>query len=562
MKPSLLSASALLAALMPAAQAQFKLQQLSSLPANIGGTASGAGEITSFDSSTNRLFVTRSETNVASGVNYFDVSNPSSPQPLGFIDFSNVFGGGASQIFSLTSVAVDPAGRGFGVAAIVPKVNAPGSGDYRTGLIGIFDTSTGAVLQTLDVGYHPDSVTFSPDGTRLLVANEGEYSVLPGVNQRPGSISVLDISGITSANKGTSIAGLTSAQVNTVDFSTANITGLRAPAVSLPGTGGNETMVQAMEPEYISVVGDRAFVSLQDNNAMAELNLSTMTWSSVRSMGTITHSIDAISNSTAMQTHTITGMPMPDNIAAFTSGGKTYIATANEGDARVDGVGPAATNVDEIRVSNLGTTNFPGYDGDTPLDRPALDNLRISRLDGDTDGDGSINVITTFGTRSISIYDADTGDLVWDSGSFLETQIAANDPTHYADGRSGQKGPEPEALTLGEVDGRTLLVAGMERSNHIFLFDITDPTAPIFQDFELAGDTYVRPESINFLSAANSPTGLPMLIVGFEGSGDRATEGLAFFNITTTAPIPEPSAPLLALGGLLAGLSRRKRRKL
>ncbi|RYD34336.1 MAG: hypothetical protein EOP86_11200 [Verrucomicrobiaceae bacterium] len=556
MKNLSFSTAVLLTVSATAAHAQLKLQQLASLSANIGDASSaGGGEITSFDSSTNRLFVTRSQADTASGVNYFDLSNPSNPQPLGFIDFSNVLGGGASQIFSLTSVAADPAGRGFGVASIVPKVNTPASGNYRTGLIGIFDTATGTILQTLDVGYHPDSVTFSPDGSRILVSNEGEYSVVAGSNQRPGSVSVVDVSGITALNKGTAIPGLGAAQVNTLDFSSANLNGLRAPSAFLPGVGGSETMVQAIEPEYVSVVGNRAFVSLQDNNALAELNLSTMQWSSVRSLGTITHSIDALTDSKTLQTHTVAGLPMPDNIAAFTTGGKTYIASANEGDARVDNTGDATTR-DDIRVSDLGKPGFPAYDGDTPLD-PALANLRISRVDGDTDGDGAINVITTFGTRSISIHD-DNGSLVWDSGNFLETYIADNDPTHYPDNRSPQKGPEPEALTIGEVDGRTVLVAGMERSNHIFVFDITDPTAPVFQDFALASGSFVRPESINFISAADSPNGQAMLVVGFEGDGTSATEGLALFALGTNL-IPEPSVSMLALGGLLAGLQRRRR---
>lgn len=552
MKHLSFSTAALLALSASGAHAQFELQKLSSLSANIGAGTSGAGEITSFDPATDRLFVTRSETDVASGVNYFDLSNPNNPTPAGFIDFSNILGGGASQIFSLTSVAVDPAGRGFGVASIVPKVT---SSEYRTGLLGIFDTTTGAILGTLDVGYHPDSVAFSSDGLRVTVANEGEYSTVVGAPQRQGSVSVVDFSGITAANKSSALPAMTNALVNTVDFSSANIAGLRAPSTVLPGVGGTETQVQAMEPEYVSVSGNRAFVSLQDNNAIAELNLSTMEWTTVRSLGTITHTIDAVSGNGAGQTHTVAGLPMPDNIGTFTAGGKTYIATANEGDARVDFTGDTTTR-DDIRVSDLNKPGFPTYEG--PALDPALNNLRISRVDGDTDGNGSINVVTTFGTRSISIYDADTGALVWDSGAFIETKIASDDPSHYVDSRSPQKGPEPEALTIGEVDGRTLLVAGMERSSHIFLWDVTDPTNPVFQQFALGDGTFLRPESINFISAANSPTGFALLVVGFEGDGTAATEGFSVFGIGTSA-IPEPSVSLLAVGGLLAGLRRRRR---
>ena len=225
----------------------------------------------------------------------------------------------------------------------------------------------------------------------------------------------------------------------------------------------------------------------------------------------------------------------------------------------MDNTGATNTTRDDIRVSNLGQTNYPGYDGDTPLD-PALNNLRIDRLAGDTDNDGSINVITTFGTRSFSIYDADTGDLVWDSGSFFETWIATNDPDSYPESRSVQKGPEPEAIAVGMVDGQRLAAIGLERSNHVFLFNITDPAAPVFQDFKLAtdefGNEHLRPESINFISAADSPTGQPLLVVGFEGDESRDSERLAIFAITQ---VPEPGSATLC--GLVLALGAWRRRR-
>lgn len=160
--------------------------------------------------------------------------------------------------------------------------------------------------------------------------------------------------------------------------------------------------------------------------------------------------------------------------------------------------------------------------------------------EGDTDGDGDYDELYSFGTRSFSIWNADTGELIYDSGDDFE-QITAeqlgydgfnnNNTENKGDNRSDDKGPEPEALAVGEVNGHYYAFIGLERTGGIMMYNIDDPTAPEFveyllnrdlevdieTDLESAGD--LAPEGMAFVDAADSPTGNALLIVGNEVSG-------------------------------------------
>jgi hypothetical protein len=542
-----------------------------------GGTS--AGEIVSFDPGTNRLFVTSSG-GAVHRVNIFDAVNPATATAIGTVDFSGEFGG---AVFSLTSVGADPLGR-FGVATIVPAANTT-----TAGKVGFFNLATGAVIGTSDVGFHPDSVTFSADGSKLIVVNEGEFNATSAANA-PGSISVIDVGAINAGN----LATLPGLPVATKDFSAANLAagvslnGLRNNQVAGVGTTGtfNNTVpnfthptdadasaanVNAIEPEYATVSGNKVFVSLQEANAIAEFDLTSGTWTGITMLGTITQTVDAndTGSPTVNITQAIKGLPMPDTLATYVVGGKTYVVSANEGDARVDDrdvsrFGDVAGNdnmnplVDTDAPSNFlnSTTNASnGVRADSQLGR-----LNVSRIDGDTDADGKIDDIHILGTRSMSIWERQSdGSLsrVADTGSFFEQYIRDNDAAGWADGRSDDKGPEPEGLTIGEIDGRTFAFVGMERTNGIFMFDITDPLAtPVFVDYLRidTGDVPLRPEGFDFVPAADSPTGQNLLIVGFEGDGTAASERVAFITV-----VPEPtSLALIGVGGI-ALLARRHR---
>jgi len=219
----------------------------------------------------------------------------------------------------------------------------------------------------------------------------------------------------------------------------------------------------------------------------------------------------------------VLGMYMPDAIATYAVGGKTYYVTANEGDAR-DYTGFN----EEIRVGAGGYVLDPAVfpNAATLKLNQNLGRLTVTTASGNTDGDPAFEQIHTFGARSFSVWDAATGARVSDSGDALEQLTALLGPARFNsdgtaasfDGRSDNKGPEPEAVAIGVIDGRTYAFVGLERFGGVAVFDVTDPVAPRFTDYlDTPGD--VAPEGLFFLSAADSPTGRAAVVVSNEVSG-------------------------------------------
>ena len=393
----------------------------------------------------------------------------------------------------------------------------------RPGKVVFFDAS-GTRLGTVDVGDLPDMVAFSPDGRTVLVANEGE----PADKADPeGSVSIIDVSG----------GAVDRFTVRHAGFSTFDTDGLKAAGVRLfPG----KTIAQDAEPEYIAVApdGDRAYVALQENNALAVVDIATAAVTAVVPLGTKDHSVpgagmdsDDKDGQVNIGPRPLAGLYMPDAIAAFAAGGRTYVISANEGDARDEDVRIADAKLDPRAI---------------PADQAADlgQRLKISSIDGDTDGDGDIDRLHAYGARSISIWDTD-GRLVWDSGDAIERATLAalgpdrfnstNDENGTGDDRSDDKGPEPEGVVVGQIDGRTYAFVGLERVGGIIMFDVTDPAAPVLAgyhndrnfdpalDFENRDDLiaagHLAPEGLAFIPAAHSPFGVPLLAVAYEVSG-------------------------------------------
>ncbi len=226
--------------------------------------------------------------------------------------------------------------------------------------------------------------------------------------------------------------------------------------------------------------------------------------------------------------HPIFGMYMPDSVASYDVDGRSYYLTANEGDSR---------DYDEARVKDEDGGSklldaFFGTVSDNDFGR-----IKFSVLDGDTDYDGKIEQINTYGARSMSIWD-ELGNLVWDSGSMIEEITASaypndfnstNDENMSFDNRSDDKGPEPEGITVGQIGDKWFAFVGLERMGGIMIFDVTNPMAPAYVDYVnhryfagsvaygLASD--LGPEGLEFISAGDSPTGMPLLLVGNEVSG-------------------------------------------
>jgi len=219
--------------------------------------------------------------------------------------------------------------------------------------------------------------------------------------------------------------------------------------------------------------------------------------------------------------HPTLGMFMPDAIDSYQVDGVNYIVTANEGDARdYDGYS------EEERVKDL-TLNPAYYPNAINLQEDEdLGRLKTTTATGDYNYDGEIEQIYSYGARSFSIFD-EYGNLVFDSADSFGQKIAEEEPLLFnedegdIDDRSDDKGGEPEAVTIGTIDGVTYAFVGLERQSSILMYDITDPTdvefITYYKDHRVSGD--IAPEIIKFVPAADSPNSENLLLVGYEVSG-------------------------------------------
>jgi DNA-binding beta-propeller fold protein YncE len=475
-----------------------------------------AAEIVKFDPVTKRMFVVNGATDA---IDIFDAANPAAPAFLKSIDLS-AFG-------NPNSVDVNPNAAQNEIAVAVGAENKSERGSV------LFFTKDGAPTGSLKVGHLPDMLTYNSDGSKLVVANEGEptedYAFDP-----EGSVSIIDIVGRRRLHREVTFTHLTPADV---------------PGVRITGPEGT-TVAQDMEPEFVAIQGHFAYVTCQENNAVAKIDIFKRRLVSVFPLGSINHAelgnaIDASDrdNMIRIANWPVRGLFMPDGIAAYTvdeAKGKrsTYFVTANEGDARDWG-----DYIDEARAGsrNLDPSAFPLA---VELKKSAnLGRLNVVTTEGDLDSDGDYDQLFSFGTRSFSIFD-ENGKLVFDSGSMIETYLAENFPDDFncahdesgsIDSRSDNKGAEPEAIELGVIDGRTYAFVGLERFSGILVCDITDPRAVSMSGFGLNRDFSVEfdgdnlgnvaaagdlgPEGLDFVPAHRSPNGKPLLVVANEVSG-------------------------------------------
>lgn len=621
----------------------------------------GGAEIVTFDAASQQLFV------VSGGnqVSIVDASNPSDLSLAGTINlvpFATSGGANYSSGIGANSVVVK---NGIVAVAVAPALADTPNSAGRTeagesGKVIFFDTDGNFISEVL-VGALPDNLVFTPDGTKVVVANEGEaqgYQI--GQVNPEGSVSIIDITNINSPT------------VTTATFTAFNGQKAALEALGAKFNGPNATLAEDVEPEYITISADSqfAYVTLQENNAIAVVNLSTGTVTSILPLGFKDHSLpynsldtsdvfatidlggatggtftltvtnaddggvpqtttalafnatnnqirdalrllsnidqanpgdnrdvaiagsdnfrdirfegvlpngDFLANEKTIITIDGTGLTgttsqvkavingfnpqtfpnlfglyQPDTIASYTVGGVTYLVTANEGDGRdYDGF------VEEVRGASvsLDTDAFPNPAG--IQDTEALGRLNVVGGDyGDPDGDPQREKLFAIGGRSFSIWNAQTGALVFDSGNQFE--LIASALGILDDSRSDNKGVEPEALTIGKIGDQTYAFIGLERSNGILIYNITNPTAPKYVDYVNApGD--VSPEGLAFISEADSPNGKPLLVVANEVSNTLSvielldfdnSQGLTLLEPPSEAPFSGTFAAELILGNI------------
>jgi len=492
----------------------------SSFLTKVGGATSANGaEISAFDSVSKRLFVVAGNT-----IEFYTVSNTGTLALAG----------------SLTPTITPPAGTALipnsvavknGVVAVAYAVQNTTTLAQQTGKVAFFNAGNGSFINAVDVGALPDMLTFTPDGTKVLVANEGEPNSYGQANSvdPEGSVSIINIAG-----------GVASATVQTATFTSFNsqIASLKASGVRITGPGS--TVAQDLEPEYIAVAPDglTARITLQENNAIAILDIATATITQIIPLGVKDYSlsgngIDASDQDGGINITNwpVVGLYQPDAIASFSVNGQTYYITANEGDSR----NYPGFN-EEIRVNSssyiLDPTVFPN--AATLKQNANLGRLQLTKATGDTDGDGDIDRIESFGARSFSIWNSN-GTQVFDSGDQLEQITATKVPTLFnSDGtaasfdqRSDNKGPEPEGVAVGVINGRTYAFIGLERTGDVIVYDVSNPNQPTFVQYINTPED-VAIEGLTFISAADSPTGKPLL-----ATANEVSKTVAIFEINT-----------------------------
>lgn len=490
----------------PAPSNQIQLNYIGSFDPS--GNNNSSTEIVVHDKATQRLFTISSITDV---FDIIDFSSPTTPSVIKTVNMAP-YGG-------ITSIAVK---NGI-IAAASPNVNP-----QQNGSVVFFDIN-GNFLKQVTVGALPDMITFTPDGTKVVTANEGEpndaYTVDP-----EGTISIIDISG--------GIANLAQSNVTTLNFNSFDSQVAALTATGLRKVRTNNTLSQDLEPEYVTINADskKAWVTLQENNAIAEVDLMTKTITGIWGLGKKDMSLpgngfDASDNNgeVLIANWPVKAYYIPDAVQNYKVGNTNYIVTANEGDEKdLPGYSERTT---------IGANNYtldPAIFPNANLLKAShnLGRFRVSSATGNTDGDADFEEIAALGARSFSIFNADTRQQVYDSGDQFERYIAANHPLIFnADNesntiksRSRAKGPEPEGVALGTINGQTYAFITLERTGGVMVYNITDPSNPTFTDYKHSRSTSAYggdngPEGIIYIAPENTTTNKGYVIIANELSG-------------------------------------------
>lgn len=543
-----LAATALLSAPATANPENFEIELLSTVDSGDGELGA---EIPTYHAASQRLFATNGAANT---VDVYDLSDPTAPERIKQISL-DAYGDG------ITSVAA-----GAKVIAVAmtrdAKFSASGIPTAQNGVIVVLDTH-GKVLSSTDVGgVLPDAVSFTPNGLTAVVALEAEpvcalddpateeneaedYSL---AHDPEGKVAIVNLSNPMKP------------KVATAGFDGFTVAEVEALNIAVNDTVNN--VAKDFEPEYATVVSNSlAYVTLQEANAIAEVNLSSASITRIINAGNTDRSVVAIDASdkddvsTLRKYQNVYSVAQPDTIASYGVHLDSYLVTANEGDSREWDCLDDDDRVEDLDVDSNALSEF--YLSDERLGRAKVDpNL------GDLDGDGDYDELYLRGGRSVSIYK--NGSLLWDSGTlFDELQIAAlgndtngqwelsEDATEWSydpQSRADDKGAEPEGIAVGTTGDRRVAVVGLERMSALVFLDITDAAAPSVISWEqmapveatpYAEAKAISPEGVLFIPAWKSPNGKPLVITSYELSGTLTVHQITE---TDSAPVDQTAA--------------------
>ncbi|MBJ2147360.1 choice-of-anchor I family protein [Vibrio sp. IB15] len=529
--------------------------------------ATSAAEIVSYDSCTDKLYVVNAQ---AQKVDVLSMNADSAPTSEGSIDLQSAATASGINIGAANSVSTHQ-----GLVAVAIE-NAD---KQQNGIIALYRSDTLELITTYTAGALPDMVSFSKDGRYIASANEGEpnadYSIDP-----EGSVTLVDL-----AN------GPMQAKVTQINFKAFNQGQPRHQELTdkVRISGPSATVAQDLEPEYLTFADNgKLYVALQENNALAAIDVATAEVDAILGLGGKpwdSAQLDASNkdkNIGNLQNYAmLEGLYMPDSITSYSVDGNTYIVTANEGDGREYGIKTTQKECDDKGFEwdgddYKGTENYTtekdfciayvdevrgkklDVDANHPLAGALKDNKQLARLkvikpQGTLAADQKVQA---FGSRSFSIWD-ESGELVFDSGDDFARIVLEQDPANFnstndnnqsGDDRSDDKGVEPEAIEVAEINGKHYAFIGLERQGGIMVYDVTQPknasfisyvsnrdfTQPVCtkvdEDGDCDNDTYnfkagdLGPESIKYFTRS----GNHFIAVGNEVSGSTSVYRVEF----------------------------------
>lgn len=491
-----------------------------------------------------------------------ELGNGTNPKQTGEVEVKDLAETNGFVYGDLTSVDINSAAKRIAVSVQEEDGMKPGkilTLDYD-----------GKLLATYEAGVQPDMIKSTKDGRYILTADEGEPRTAG--HDPEGSITIVDTQ--------TGTVKHVKFDDPSVIADDVHIRGAADPATKqITGSGTKADAIRDLEPEYIALSADEgtAYVTLQENNAVAAINVAAgkVLWVKglgLKDLNDPANQLDLVKDGVIqLENVPFKGVYMPDGIASFQVGGKTYLVTGNEGDATEWEDRLTASTIKAMKGSldpNSDAAKF--LKGTT-----RYDNVEVM-------SDMGKDSIYLYGGRSFSIWDASTLTQVSDTGSDFERITAQRYPNNFnasnsssktgIDERSGKKGPEPEDVKTGTIGTKTLAFAGLERIGGVMTYDVTDPAKPQFLNYTntrnfSAGandNTDSAPEGLEFIAAADSPTGYPLLLVANEVGGtvsvlqlnvskialDRSTLSLtaggSVGSLTATATAADGSATTVA----------------
>lgn len=526
-----------------------------------------AAEIVSYDSCTDKLYVVNAQ---AQKVDVLSMNSASERTSEGYIDLQSAAAASGINIGAANSVSTHQ-----GLVAVAIE-NAD---KQQNGIIALYRSDTLEVITTYTAGALPDMVSFSKDGRYIASANEGEPNADYNIDPE-GSVTLVDLTN-----------GPLQAKVTQIDFKAFNLGQPRHAEltekvrISTP----NATVAQDLEPEYLTFADNgKLYVALQENNALAAIDVVSAQVDAILGLGGKpwdTAQLDASNkdkNIGNLQSYAmLEGLYMPDSITSYSVEGNTYIVTANEGDGREYGIKTTQKMCDEKGFEwdgddYQGTENYTtekdfciayvdevrgkklDVDANHPLAGALKDNKQLARLkvikpQGTLAADQKVQA---FGSRSFSIWD-ESGELVFDSGDDFARIVLDQDPANFnstndnnqsGDDRSDDKGVEPEAIEVAEINGKHYAFIGLERQGGIMVYDVTQPKTASFisylnnrdftqpvctkvdEDGDCDNDTYnskagdLGPESIKYFTRS----GNHFIAIGNEVSGSTSVYRVEF----------------------------------